>query len=417
MAPPVKITPPSTLPSDFDKWDQHGGAPNVLPANFDRFDSGPANGTNLNHAPDWRDTITNFEPHAMPHSMGELGQEFGKAFRNVGGGFAAPFLHPIDTVKSAMDVGLHAATGNDPALANDFQPLVQSLMTNPLETIESGLGSAVATEGMRSFGAPLARSLKSGAGTINDALIGAPAGKLRYGAEPGLEMAKRGIVGSSPATLAARFHDVIPDVAAEHRGIVAASPTGASINTGPIIAPAFDDLIVKGTDPRTGAAAPTQIRAAARVRDQLTHVPDTQTGQITPAMRDPNITPLEATDLKSNIYGRTNYENPDRYALANTGLKTAAHGLKSAVEQTVPESVESGQSLHNLMAAKDIVEPSARSQRIPTSKSGIVDRLAMGAGTRLAREIYRGGNAAEGLSPSLQYAFPAVWAATQKKEQ
>ena len=271
------------------------------------------------------------------------------------------------------------------------------------------------------LGGPLLRGVgdmvKGGAAGLNDALIGTPGKSLRYGAEPGKEMARSGIVGSSPGSISSAVQERIPGAAADHRGIVAANPGGGTINVGPLVSDPFTDVMNAGTNPRTGAASPAQVSAAGRTQRQLTRVPDPDTGKSTPMMRDPNLSPLEATELKSSIYGRTNYENPDRYSLSNAGLKGAAHNLKSAVEQAVPESVESGQRLHNLMAIKDIVEPQARSARFPTSMSGIIDRVATGAGTRAAAGAYPVGGILTGLPTDFDTVLANIASASRNKDK
>jgi hypothetical protein len=96
--------------------------------------------------------------------------------------------------------------------------------------------------------------------------------------------------------------------------------------------------------------------------------------------RDPYLTPLEATELKSNIYDMADYDNPSQSALSNKGLKGAARNLKRAVEKEVPESIPAGQKLHDMMAAKDILEPSARLVKLPTNKAGLIERgMTLGA--------------------------------------
>lgn len=261
------------------------------------------------------------------------------------------------------------------------------------------------------------RGIKAGGGTLNDMAIGTPSEGL-HGATPGAELATRGIVGSSPASLTARLRETIPQVAAENRGILSAAPQGTKINTGPLVAPSFDNLIGEGTNPRTGAASPPQIRAAANTRDQLTHVPDSANGRPTSMMRDPHLTPVEAADFKSNIYDRTNYDPEGHNNIANAGLKGTAHGLKESIEQTVPESIPSSRSLHNLVQAKEILDPAARAQLgYPTSKSGLISHAIMGAGTRAASAMDTVGSTLSGMSPNLRIALPALYAATQKKKE
>jgi hypothetical protein len=328
--------------------------------------------------------------------------------RGSGESFLPLISHPIDSLvgagKTAMDAIAH---GNGPqGIAEELaRPVVESAVRNyqqegpvrgTLHTVGNLIGGAATGElGAGAAGEilpPIGRGFQSGSGTINDALIGTPSKAARFGAEPGLQLAKEGISGSSPSRLSSLIQQRIPEATAAHRAVVAAAPPGTTINAGPLLSQPFNDAVAGAADPVTGAGGSAPIRAALRTQRELTNVTDPNTGNITPMMRNPNMSPLDATNLKSNIYGRINYDNPSKMGLSNTGLKGAAHGLKDAVEQAVPDSIEPGQRLHNLMAAKDVVEPAARSQMLPTSKSGLLDRVVMGTGTNAAKMGYGAGD-------------------------
>lgn len=352
-------------------------------------------------------------------------QKFGNGFFRTG---INAVTHPIDTAKSIAQTtgegivaGGMSPGGMYPTTAPTLNPgrdalnqkvqldaqqhqseMAQDMLKHPADSAGGAASLALLshglTKGAGAIGDAAAPGLRSAGGALNDALIGTPAEGL-HGATPGLEMAKQGIVGSTPSALTSSLRERIPAAVAEHRGIVSAAPQDTKINTGPLISPPFKSEISAGTNPRTGAASPAQIGIASRTMRQLTHVPDSETGQVTPMMRDPNLSPLEATDLKSNIYDRTNYDPSGRFNIANAGLKGAAHALKSAVETAVPESIPSGHTLHNLVQAKEILDPAARGQMgIPTSKSGLIDRAVLGTGTRAASGLYGAGDAAATLS-------------------
>ena len=366
-------------------------------------------------------------------------KEFGKGFVHT---IPTMLAHPVQTAASmgqpftasgvspegypgVMPVATGTAPGNAQVSAEAEQGQAQaakSIADNPAYAA-GGLASQVAAGKLLGATAgSVAPGLRSAGGLINDALIGAPSDEtVLHGATPGLQMAKEGIVGASPTRLASLLRERIPEATVEHRSVVAAAPQGTTINTGPMIAEPFRGAISEGVHPVTGAASPAQIRTAGATLRQLTHVPDETTGAPTPLMRNPSMSPLEATNLKSNIYERTNYDPSGKYNIANTGLKGAAHNLKVAVEQAVPESVPSGQRLHNLMSAKNIVEPQSRGFSLPTSKSGLLDQAALGAGTRLATHLYQAGDLAGQLAnvpTSLRMAYPAIAAfQTQKDNQ
>jgi hypothetical protein len=98
-------------------------------------------------AADWRDAPSTPTLHKMPRSIGDVGKEAGRSLANIGSGFFGAIAHPLDTIGGIAKTGLDAAQSNLPALASDFQPMVQSLMTHPLETVENGIGGGIATAG------------------------------------------------------------------------------------------------------------------------------------------------------------------------------------------------------------------------------------------------------------------------------
>jgi hypothetical protein len=311
--------------------------------------------------------------------------------KSIVGSIGAPFVHPEQTLNSMGNL-FNPDVSKNP-IVNAVESVNQDYKQGGLPYAATNLagsvlgGAALGEAGgaipgaMRGAGS----MLRSGAAGLDNAAIGASGGDMQFGANPGRAMSTNRVIGSNAASIAPKLRELIPGAVSEHRGIVAANPGGKMINAGPLVSDPFQNLIDAKTDPVTGAAAPSQIKRAGMTQRGLTHVPDSDTGMPTPMMRRPMLSPLEATELKSNIYDMTDYDNPSQSALSNKGLKGAAHNLKSSVEQAVPESVESGQRLHDLMAAKDILEPSARLVKLPTSKSGIVDRAAtLGATTGAA---------------------------------
>ena len=352
------------------------------------------------------DKLTSMTPHQMPHSASDVAREGVTALSNTGAGvisLATPVVHPLKTLAAIGGMLPPVAAYDDIAHAiNPQHPqsvpaeMAQGIAEHPLESGEMLAGQILGGEGVGSTVRAIPKAMTKVSGKINDALIGTPAEGM-HGAEPGLTMAKKGIIGSTPSSLTSSLKSVIPEVTKENRAIIASAPAGSKINTGPLISPVFQDEIASGVNPRTGAASPAQIGIAQRTMRQLTHVPDEMTGQVTPMMRDPNLSPLEAAHLKSNIYERTNYDPSGRYNIANSGLKGAAHNLKSAIEDAVPESIPSGHDLHSLVQAKEILDPvAARQLGVDVSKSGILNRIALGTGTRAAKLLYGAG---EKVSP------------------
>ena len=298
--------------------------------------------------------------------------------KSVVGGAGSMFVHPLKSLQGMSDLIMDpfetVPKMVDAAKEDYKQGGLPYAAVKQLGNLAGGYAAGTGVGAGMSSVAPMGNMLRSGAAGLDNAAIGATAGDAAYGGNAGRAMATNRIMGSNAATLAPKLKELIPNAVAEHRGIIAASPSGVSIPAGKLVSEPFDSIMADKLNPRTGVAAPSSISRAGNVRDVLTHVPNDVTGRPTPMMRDPNLTPLEATELKSNIYDMTDYDNPSQSALSNKGLKGAAHGLKTAVEKAVPESMASGQRLHDLMTATDILEPSARLVKLPTSKAGVFDR-------------------------------------------
>jgi hypothetical protein len=247
--------------------------------------------------------------------------------------------------------------------------------------------------------------LRKGAAGLNNAALGAD---LSYGANPGEALSTNRITGLSPTSIASKVESRIPEAVTEHRGIVASAPKNTLINTGPIVNDPFNAQKAAKTNPKTGVATTAQLRGANATQRLLTNVIDPETGKATMLMRDPNLTPLEATDLKSNIYGMTNYDPTGNSTLSNNALKGSAHGLKTSVEQAVPESIPSGQRLHNLMAAKDTLAPYSTARGLDLSKSGLMKNATMTGATGTAALGDLLGAGSQNVAPAINLIAPPV---------
>lgn len=354
------------------------------------------------------------------YPVGVKGEGFGENMKNIaqnaGVGVAQvghALLHPIDTIGN-----LASSLTPGTKTPNPIQSTYQALNERPGEVAPQIFGQSVAAGALGRASAPAVRgtgaALQRGAGAVNDALIGTPVEGL-HGATPGLEMAKQGVTGMSPAGLTRKLAPKISEAATENRAILA-NHTGPPINTGPMIQTPFDEQIAAGSNPATGAASPTQLRTAGRTARELTHEIDPDAG-VTPMMRNPNRTPLEAARLKSNIYDRTNYDPQGHNNLSNTGLKGAAHNLKEGIETAVPASIPSGRSLHSLVQAKEILDPAARAQLgIDASKSGLIGKATMGLGTQGASGMYGVGSVLQSPAAPPILAAPAIGAINARKK-
>jgi hypothetical protein len=309
---------------------------------------------------------------------------------------AGQYLHEANTVPSGNPLlkTLGYARAGTTALGA-LNPLTSGSTENINRLADTGRLKEATGQGLTDaalLGAPaiagkVGQALKAGGATLDRAIIGAPANS-EFGANPGAALSENRIVGSTPGTLVSKIKDVLPGATAEHRGILQRLQGNTLLDRSGAITRPFSENIAAGTDPVTGAASRPQIGAALRAQHELTHEIDPATGRVVthpvtgdPIIRPASISPLDAARLKSSLYDRIDYDNPSNSSIANSSLKGAAHNLKSSIEQAIPESIPAGQKLHDLMSAKDILEPTARAQKFNLGKSGIIDRASMLAGT------------------------------------
>ncbi len=330
----------------------------------------------------------------------------------------SPLAHPIETAK-----GIAAAATPDPgmkglaegALLGPAGPTavhgIQSVygdakqngLARALGTLGGGFATGEATGGLiRGAG----EGMESAGSGLNNFVLGTKASDIERGANPGRALSSNHIWGSNPSSLLSGVKEKIPDIASEHRNVVTnMAPLGATVNAGKLVSEPFDTRVSTATDPTTGVSMPSQVNRARLTQRLLTHVQDPESGQVTPMMRNPNISPIQATDLKSSIYGMTDYDNPYKSSIANSALKDAAHGLKTQVENIVPESKASGQRLHDIMSAKDILTPQAEGSRLyPPNKAGLIDRGLTGATTGGAALLDAAGGGLQNAGDVARYA-------------
>lgn len=315
-----------------------------------------------------------------------------------------PLLHPADALESGLQQQGNNMRGiHNPDAIDEFKGTYAKDKPLALENAAGDLATMELTHGIAKAVPAIGTGMRSAGAAVDNAAIGASAGDMEHGANPGRALSTNRVVGTSPAGIAPKLKTLIPQATADNRAVLAAHQ-GNPINTGPLVSQPFSDVMAKATDPVTGAATPTQVSKAGLTQRLLTHVPDENTGKPTPLMRNPIMQPVDAAQLKSNIYGMTDYDNPSRTALSNSGLKSAAHGIKTAIETEAPESIPSGQRLHDLMAAKDIVEPKARGTlAIPTSKSGLIGHAVTGGLTAGAAGLDATGAGFQKIAPFLQH--------------
>lgn len=340
---------------------------------------------------------------------------------NTAAGMAEPFL-----ASGVAPGGMYpttAATGRQQdsqanqsvqgAAQQDQTQQAKSIKANPAYTVGGVVGPALVTAGAAKIPEMVGNSLTSLAPKVANIAMGATPDP--YGGDPGAAAVKEGAWGFSPQSILADAKRNIPSAASAHRAtLYAAEPT--TVDIGDAVTSPFNDVRSAKLNPRTGAATPPQIAKLNRTQNLLTHEQN-GAGQPTTALRPLNqYTPLQANDLKSNIYGMTDYDSPTKGALANDALKQSAHNIKNTISTAVPESIPSGNRLHNLMALKELMQSKAPTG-IPTSKGGLLGNAVMGGGTLGAIALDRVGNIVRSFPTGRAGVVPPVRASLYDSER
>jgi hypothetical protein len=362
------------------------------------------------------DDLTRIEP---ANTRPGIGGHILTAAGNVGGGVLSPLgviAHPLQTAKSLVNTGVQAVEGpgsttrvfsDTPSMQ---EGLAQGLMENPSGTIENLAGGALGGEALGGAVRPVFDAAGRGMKVLAPKVANFGLGALpdAYGGDPGAAVAREGISAFTPQAMLAQTKAVIPAVNAEHvaslRAPVLRGVPPPPVDIGGAVTSPFDAIRAAKTDPLTGVAAPAQLKKLNSAQMLLLHEPDALTGQPTTALRPLNqYSPLDANTLKSNIYGMTDYDSPFKSSLANDALKQAAHGIKGQIEAAVPDSIESGDRLHNLMTLKDLLERKGITG-IPASKNALIENALRKLGTSGGGTLFRLGDAlpsAATISPAL----------------
>ena len=363
------------------------------------------------------DDETKLEPfNERPGVLGHVLTGIG----NIGAGFmqtATPLVHPLQTGKSVLNTVAGGMGVPEPFEDTPDIPhaLLESAIENPSGTAESLVGNAAGAHVVGAIAKPVGARIGAGLRTAAPRIANVALGTVpdAYGGNPGLAAAREGISAFSPQGVLAKTKALIPEAAEEHRAVLSKFPE-RRVDIGEDVASPFKSIREQKTDPLTGAATVPQISKLNRMQTSLLHEPDPLTGQPTTALRPLNqYSPSQANELKSNIYGMTDYDSPFKSSLANDALKQSAHGIKEQITKAVPESEESGDRLHQLMALKDLMERRGMTG-MPVSKNAIRTNLIRKAGTSAAGSLFHLG---ETLPESVNIfpALAAVGAQSRKK--
>lgn len=288
----------------------------------------------------------------------------------------------LDLFKAIPVVGGAAQELGKSMAAGDYAGAITRDVTANASPAVAGALSSAALKVASKVAKPLAENVANVAlGTAKD----------EYGGNPGMAAVQNGITGWTPRQILNKANEAASKVAGEHQNILA-NYNGPDIDISNSVAQPFDAARAAKTNPVTGAVNPAQITKLNKAQTQLTHVPDLFSGQPTTALRPLNsISPSDANTLKSNLYGMVDYDS-SKSSLTNDALKRVAYGVKRNIQSAVPESVPSGENLHNLQTLKG--EMKGAGDAIPTSKSGLIRNVVRKAGTTSAAGLFKAGDIA-----------------------
>lgn len=265
---------------------------------------------------------------------------------------AAPIVHPIKSLKSLLPDAAPSVAEVRAQAANPDKPTLAEAATDAAGGLIGGAAYApLAEAGLEPAGAILNKSgnlVKSAGSFVSrvGAGVEAPGGIV---GDAGRALSENRIVGASPKSLAKKVGATVGP-ASEARDAILQKSTAAPTDISGVTQP-FDDIAATKLDPRTGAAQPSAIKRLNTTKKAITNVAD-ESGSATGDLKDPNLSPSEMGKLQKNVYGMTDYVNPDS-DLANQGLKGTAANLKAAIDKAAPEATPFTDNIHNLLSAED----------------------------------------------------------------
>lgn len=236
------------------------------------------------------------------------------------------------------------------------------------------------------------RGLKS-AGALSSRIgIGAPSASANLGADAGAGLSETRTVGATPRSLSTRLAPKI-EAASQARDSILSRSAAPPTDVSAAVSRPFDDIAAIKAHPRTGAARSRSLSQMSGVKRAIQEVQDPDTGFPTGTPKDPNLSPLEMSQLGRNVYAMTDYANPEA-DLANQGLKGVGANLRDKIRTAAPESATMTDQLHNMLGAEEVVKGKIGSGAIPDTKTGLIMGAVKGAKTLAGTAVGAGLDAA-----------------------
>lgn len=193
------------------------------------------------------------------------------------------------------------------------------------------------------------------------AAVGSDVLDRQYGARPGMGVSENRIVAGTKAGLKSKLDAATTARTAGQRDILSQNTTPTNINAD--VNQPFDTLRAKVTNPRTGVAAPSDVRALNEAQSAAVLEANPATGRPmtypgsggVPHFKDLNaLTPSEIADYNSNLRGMTSYGQGDT-PLADQAIQQAGHNLRGRLAAVAPEAAPATQTLYDTQTASDVV--------------------------------------------------------------
>lgn len=434
MAPQKAVNPPATLPANFF---ENSGPPDTLPSDFDFGDKKP------------------FAPKIAPgeHGMGtlhdtisEAGKSLAGVVKGVGGilkdgpegamqnltrAFVEPSVQEWNTPPQkgvmiggtghpTLDRAMRSVPVFGPMTANadrinqeeGFGPAVANLLA-PVAAGEAGGGL------LKAFAAPATRI---GLGLGNDALGATGPKAFKYGQD-----AARGAYeeGALPALTkhgaAMNVEEVLPKAGKKISNAVFSSPNSVPLRD---IAESIEKPLQEGRSIVQGPGGGNRSTAPIDALQESMHAP-------APKASAPIYGPSAGNQLPSNFSAiatspedvwrtiqnvdKNTRFNPDPEVEGVNELRRSVRGgLRGNLEDAVPGLKPLTQRYADLKQAQESLD---RTMHGGIDIGHMLDAAKFPIQTTVGRGLYTAGKAARPMSSVFSKAFPAVYAATQRKDQ
>lgn len=218
--------------------------------------------------------------------------------------------------------------------------------------------------------------------SMYDNVLGTKGRNGAFGASPGRGVAAEGVWGGKKSLLNG-IQDAIAERGAQKSQVLNLPQNAIKrFDYGPAISDPFVEELNNGVRGTTSDATLGRLRKTmGELTQERSFGPD---GEIEyGGQKNLTLSPAEADALKTNIYERTNYRNPDLDESVNNTLRRSGHNVKDAIEVRVPEVKPFNRRLSDLYGAKTALSSIINNRMVSPTRSGFteVGPAVLGAAT------------------------------------